>query len=137
MESRQANLSQQIYYVKALPEAPLQNLDLIRAEDEQFSPDKLRATLERFYTTIVVALASFVKHIARLRSWKETRRTSAFCAVGLGSDNSSVRQLIHAGILRRLASGSPRPDIPLLSPGIGNLSPMQSQAFPACTYRAG
>ncbi|PLB53206.1 hypothetical protein P170DRAFT_404134 [Aspergillus steynii IBT 23096] len=73
--------NKQIYYVKALPEAPLQNLDLIRSEDEQFSPDKLRATMERFYTTIVVAAASSVKHIARLRSWKETRRTSAFCAV--------------------------------------------------------
>ncbi|KAH8424100.1 uncharacterized protein LDX57_001857 [Aspergillus melleus] len=73
--------NKQIYYVKALPEAPLQNLDLVRFEDEQFSPDKLRATLERFYTTIVVAMASFFKHIARLRSWKETHRTSAFCAV--------------------------------------------------------
>ncbi|KAI9043658.1 DUF3292 domain-containing protein [Aspergillus affinis] len=73
--------NKQIYYVKALPETPLQNLDLIRSEDEQFSPDKLRATLERFYTTIVVAMVSFFKHIARLRSWKETRRTSAFCAV--------------------------------------------------------
>ncbi|OKP13871.1 hypothetical protein PENSUB_446 [Penicillium subrubescens] len=71
----------QVYNVKAVPEAPLQNLDLTRADDDEFSPDKLRATIERFYTTIFVKLTSFVKHIARLRSWKETRRTSVFCAV--------------------------------------------------------
>ncbi|GLI72854.1 hypothetical protein PoHVEF18_001038 [Penicillium ochrochloron] len=71
----------QVYNVKAVPEAPLQNLDLTRADDDEFSPDKLRATIERFYTTIIVKLTSFVKHIARLRSWKETRRTSVFCAV--------------------------------------------------------
>lgn len=75
-------LVQQIYYVKAVPDSPLQRLDLNRAEDEQFSPDKLRATLERFYTTIVVSLTSFVNHIARLRSWRERQRTAAFCAVG-------------------------------------------------------
>ncbi|GES61902.1 hypothetical protein ATEIFO6365_0011041900 [Aspergillus terreus] len=71
----------QIYYVKAVPDTPLQRLDLIRAEDEQFSPDKLRATLERFYTTIFVSLTGFVKHIVRLRSWRETQRTSIFCTV--------------------------------------------------------
>ncbi|RAL07098.1 DUF3292 domain-containing protein [Aspergillus homomorphus CBS 101889] len=73
--------NKQIYYVKAMPEAPLQRLDLNRAEDEQFSPDKLRATLERFYTTIVVSLTAFVKHIARLRSWGERNRTAGFCLV--------------------------------------------------------
>ncbi|PYH45555.1 DUF3292 domain-containing protein [Aspergillus saccharolyticus JOP 1030-1] len=73
--------NKQIYYVKAMPEAPLQRLDMNRAEDEQFSPDKLRATLERFYTTIVVSLTAFVKHIARLRSWRERDRTAGFCLV--------------------------------------------------------
>ncbi|KAB8230515.1 DUF3292 domain-containing protein [Aspergillus alliaceus] len=73
--------NKQLYYVKAVPDAPLQRLDLNRAEDEHFSPDKLRATLERFYTTIVVSLAAFYKHIARLRSWREPRRTGAFCGV--------------------------------------------------------
>jgi hypothetical protein len=77
---------QQIYNVKAIPDAPLQRLDLNRAEDDHFSPDKLRATLERFYTTIVIGLTAFVKHIARLRSWREPRRTSAFCSVGNPSD---------------------------------------------------
>ncbi|EAW09845.1 DUF3292 domain-containing protein [Aspergillus clavatus NRRL 1] len=73
--------NKQIYCVKAVPNAPLQRLDLNRAEDENFSPDKLRATLERFYTTVIIGLTNFVKHIARLRSWREPRRTSAFCAV--------------------------------------------------------
>lgn len=71
----------QVYNVKAVPDAPLQNLDLIRADDDEFSPDKLRATIERFYTSVVVTLASFVKHVARLRSWKEPRRTAIFCLV--------------------------------------------------------
>ncbi|KAL4865282.1 hypothetical protein BDV12DRAFT_154353 [Aspergillus spectabilis] len=73
--------NKQIYNVKAVPNAPLQGLDLNRAEDDHFSPDKLRATLERFYTTIVIGLAGFVKHIARLRSWRERPRTAGFCAV--------------------------------------------------------
>ncbi|GAB1216118.1 hypothetical protein ATERTT37_005323 [Aspergillus terreus] len=69
---------------RIVSDTPLQRLDLIRAEDEQFSPDKLRATLERFYTTIFVSLTGFIKHIARLRSWRETQRTSIFCAVCTG-----------------------------------------------------
>ncbi|KAL4885456.1 hypothetical protein BJY04DRAFT_205265 [Aspergillus karnatakaensis] len=73
--------NKQIYNVKAVEGTPLQGLDLIRAEDDHFSPDKLRATLERFYTTIVIGLTAFVKHIARLRSWREPRRTGYFCAV--------------------------------------------------------
>lgn len=75
--------AQQVYNVKAVPDAPLQNLDLTRFDDDEFSPDKLRATIERFYTTVIVGLTGLVKHIARLRSWKEPRRAAAFCAVGL------------------------------------------------------
>ena len=91
---------QQIYRVKYLPEPPPGNLDL-NCSDEEFSPDKLRSNLERFYVTvvcyfallslnqkylIVYQLVSFVasgKHVARLRSWRETRRTAWFCTVGL------------------------------------------------------
>jgi hypothetical protein len=61
-----------------MPDAPLQNLDLTRTDDDEFSPDKLRATMERFYITVVVGLTSCIKHIARLRSWKEPRRTAIF-----------------------------------------------------------
>lgn len=72
---------QQLYYVKTTPKAPLQRLDLLRAEDEDFSPDKLRATLERFYVTVALGLINAVKHIARLRSWREQQRTATFCTV--------------------------------------------------------
>ncbi|CAI7664546.1 unnamed protein product [Penicillium glandicola] len=71
----------QVYRVKAIPDAPVQKLDLTRKDDDEFSPDKLRATLERFYITVIVGLTSCIKHIARLRSWKEPRRTAAFCTV--------------------------------------------------------
>ncbi|KAJ5399039.1 hypothetical protein N7465_009528 [Penicillium sp. CMV-2018d] len=71
----------QVYRVKAVPDAPVQRLDLTRKDDDEFSPDKLRATLERFYTTVIVGFTNCIKHIARLRSWKEPRRTAAFCTV--------------------------------------------------------
>ena len=73
-----------------MPNAPLQKLDLTRADDDEFSPDKLRATLERFYTTVIVSVTSLVKHVARLRSWKEPRRTAVFCGVC-----SSPRYRVH------------------------------------------
>ncbi|KAH9949403.1 hypothetical protein B0H21DRAFT_804474 [Amylocystis lapponica] len=69
----------QLYHVKAIPEPPKGQLDLESAQDEEFSPDKLRSNLERLYMTVIVGLASFAKHIARLRSWNESRRTAAFC----------------------------------------------------------
>ena len=76
-----ADPRKQTYCVKSVPESLAQSLDLNRAADEDFSPDKLRATIERFYTVVVVELAGFVKHVARLRSWREPRRTSVFCFV--------------------------------------------------------
>ncbi|KAH6695704.1 hypothetical protein F5X68DRAFT_266984 [Plectosphaerella plurivora] len=71
----------QIFQVKSIPEAPLAELDLNIAEEEEFSPEKLRAQIERLYMTVIVGLFSFSKQIVRLRSWRETRRTSAFLAV--------------------------------------------------------
>lgn len=73
--------AQQIYYVKAMSDAPAGELDLNRADDEQFPPEKLRMTLERFYMSVLVGLSYFSKHIARLRSWKEPLRTLLFCTV--------------------------------------------------------
>ncbi|PGH32763.1 hypothetical protein GX50_04417 [[Emmonsia] crescens] len=71
----------QISHVRAIPALPPCDFDLYRSENEAFSPDTLRATIERFYATVVIGLTSFAKHLARLRSWKETRRTAVFCAV--------------------------------------------------------
>ncbi|XDG04760.1 hypothetical protein ABKA04_004375 [Annulohypoxylon sp. FPYF3050] len=73
--------NKQIYHVKEVPTAVPGDLDLNIADEEEFSPDKLRANIERFYMTVVVGLLATVKHIARLRSWRESRRTSCFCAV--------------------------------------------------------
>lgn len=70
-----------MYHVKALPEPPLGGLDLNIADEEEFSPDKLRANIERLYMTVIVGLVNFWKHIARLRSWRERNRTLAFLGV--------------------------------------------------------
>ena len=69
------------FHVKSIEEPPLANLDMNVADNEEFSPDKLRAQLERFYIVVAVSLFSFWKHIVRLRSWREWRRTSGFLAV--------------------------------------------------------
>lgn len=55
-------------------------MDLNIADDEEFSPDKMRANVERLYMTVGVGLLAAVKHIARLRSWRETQRTACFAA---------------------------------------------------------
>jgi len=76
---------QQIFHVKSIEEPPLADLDLNIADEEEFSPDKLRAQLERLYMVVLVGLFSTWKHIARLRSWREWKRTSAFLAVYLAA----------------------------------------------------
>ncbi|TCD62854.1 hypothetical protein EIP91_006335 [Steccherinum ochraceum] len=73
--------NKQIFHVKAIPELPTGSLDLEYSPMEEFSPDKLRATLERLYMTVIIGIAAFGKHIARLRSWNEPWRTAWFCAV--------------------------------------------------------
>jgi len=77
--------NKQMYHVKALPEPPLGGLDLNIADEEEFSPDKLRANIERLYMTVGVGMVGFWKHIARLRSWRERNRTLAFAAVYFGT----------------------------------------------------
>ncbi|KAI0547762.1 hypothetical protein F4679DRAFT_586227 [Xylaria curta] len=71
--------NKQMYHVKEVPYSVPGDLDLNVADEEEFSPDKLRATVERFYMTVVIGLLAAVKHVARLRSWRETRRTTYFC----------------------------------------------------------
>ncbi|KAH8789560.1 hypothetical protein F5882DRAFT_493999, partial [Hyaloscypha sp. PMI_1271] len=73
--------NKQMYHVKVLHEPPLGGLDLSIADAEEFSPDKLRANIERLYMTVIVGLVGFWKHIARLRSWRERNRTIAFATV--------------------------------------------------------
>jgi hypothetical protein len=73
----------QMYHLKEVPHPVPGGLDLNIADEEEFSPDKLRANLERLYMTVIIGLIGFGKHIIRLRSWRETRRTAWFCAVYL------------------------------------------------------
>lgn len=67
-----------MYHVTAIDTAPPGGLDCHIADEDEFSPDKLRANLERLYMTIGVGMIGFFKHVVRLRSWKEPRRTAAF-----------------------------------------------------------
>ncbi|KAL8763452.1 MAG: hypothetical protein Q9184_000760 [Pyrenodesmia sp. 2 TL-2023] len=73
--------NKQIYHVKATTAPLLGGLDLEIADEDEFSPDKLRANVERLYMTVIIGLMGFGKHIARLRSWREPRRTGVFAAV--------------------------------------------------------
>lgn len=68
-------------HVKSILEAPPGGLDLNVAAEDEFSPVKLRANIERLYMTLIIGMIAFGKHIVRLRSWREPRRTSAFAAV--------------------------------------------------------
>ncbi|KAF1999612.1 hypothetical protein P154DRAFT_493286 [Amniculicola lignicola CBS 123094] len=72
--------NKQMYHVKEIPHPPPGGLDLNIADEEEFSPDKLRANIERLYMTIGIGMMGFFKQIIRLRSWRETRRTAGFCA---------------------------------------------------------
>ncbi|KAK4619788.1 hypothetical protein CLAFUW4_10851 [Fulvia fulva] len=71
--------NKQMYHVKEFPYPPPGKLDLNIADEEEFSPDKLRANVERLYMTVIIGLMGFGKHIVRLRSWRETQRTTYFC----------------------------------------------------------
>ncbi|KAL7779945.1 hypothetical protein CFE70_009963 [Pyrenophora teres f. teres 0-1] len=73
--------NKQMYHVKEIPTAPPGGLDMNIADEEEFSPDKLRANIERLYMTIGIGLMGFGKHIVRIRSWRETQRTAWFCSV--------------------------------------------------------
>ncbi|KAI1338137.1 hypothetical protein F5Y15DRAFT_417191 [Xylariaceae sp. FL0016] len=71
--------NKQIHHVKEAENEVPGNLDLNISDIEEFSPDKLRASVERFYMTVIIGVLSAIKHTARLRSWRESRRTSYFC----------------------------------------------------------
>ena len=56
-------------------------LDLNEAWSDKYASDKITLHFQRFYLSVILGVASFGKHVARLRSWKEARRTSAFFVV--------------------------------------------------------
>ncbi|KAI5803458.1 hypothetical protein DFH27DRAFT_481765 [Peziza echinospora] len=71
----------QVQHVRVTHDYLPGDLDLNVSKDEQFSPDRLRANVERLYMTVIIGLVTFVKHIARIRSWEDKERTATFCAV--------------------------------------------------------
>jgi len=75
--------NKQVHHVKATTHTSPGGLDLNVTAEDEFSPDKLRSKVERLYMTVIVGLAGVVKHVARLRSWRERKRTAGFCVVGL------------------------------------------------------
>ncbi|KAJ3905533.1 hypothetical protein F5879DRAFT_950167 [Lentinula edodes] len=73
--------NKQVFHFRRITNLPPGVLDCNSATtNDSYSPDKLRSALERFYLTIVVGVASALKHIARIRSWTEASRTAWFCA---------------------------------------------------------
>ncbi|RMZ87583.1 hypothetical protein DV736_g5194, partial [Chaetothyriales sp. CBS 134916] len=62
-----------------------QGLHVTAAADEDdgddFGPDKLRASIERLYHTVVVGLIALCRDISRLRSWRDSVHTGTFAAV--------------------------------------------------------
>lgn len=79
---------QQMYHVKETTAPVPGNLDMNVADEDEFSPDKLRSTVERLYMTVIIGLMGFGKHIVRLRSWREKRRTTCFCVVSACSHSA-------------------------------------------------
>lgn len=75
--------NKQVYHIREVPDTVPGDLDLNISDNEEFSPDKLRANVERLYMTVIIGILAGVKHVVRLRSWREARRTSYFCAVSL------------------------------------------------------
>ncbi|KAK0638455.1 hypothetical protein B0T16DRAFT_381496 [Cercophora newfieldiana] len=66
----------QTYHVKSIPKVPRNNLDLEISNDEVFTPVKFKTHVERLYMTAVVGAFHLWKHLTRLRSWREWKRTS-------------------------------------------------------------
>ncbi|RPA86457.1 hypothetical protein BJ508DRAFT_234381 [Ascobolus immersus RN42] len=71
--------NKQMHSVRVIhDDEPPGDLDLNISDEEEFSPDKLRSIMERIYTTIMLGSLNGIKHIMRLRSWREAQRTTYF-----------------------------------------------------------
>lgn len=91
--------------------------------------------LQRFYLSIVLGLASFGKQVSRLRSWKETRRTSAFCAVSTRFEIYGPLVDIHLDLFRSIAPQPPRTHHPRDTDGGHILPGLPRHALPTCPSR--
>ncbi|KAF5985361.1 hypothetical protein FBULB1_2931 [Fusarium bulbicola] len=82
---RRFNKKQRVFHLKHAPNHPEDEMDFNVAEEEQFSPNKLRAQIERLYMGAIIGFIMFRQHLSRLQSWREPRRTSCFCLAYLGA----------------------------------------------------
>lgn len=72
---------EEICHVKVLLEEPKGGLDFQISCQQEFSSEKLRANVERFYMTVIVGFIISWKHLIRLRSWREPKRTIVFATI--------------------------------------------------------
>lgn len=71
----------------AYPDKPEDELDLNPAELEEFSLDKLRSHLERFYSSVVFSCMTVIKEVIRIRGWEDGgERTGVALAVSPAAD---------------------------------------------------
>jgi hypothetical protein len=74
-------LNKVLFSVKHTTRVSPDGLDLNASPEQEFSPNQMRAQLERMYMGIFVGGLAFVKHVSRVRSWNERGRTGVFCLV--------------------------------------------------------
>ncbi|EXL94964.1 hypothetical protein NOF04DRAFT_11126 [Fusarium oxysporum II5] len=77
--------NKRVFHLKHAPNHPEDEMDFNVAEEEQFSPNKLRAQIERLYIGAILGFIMLRQHLSRLQSWREPRRTSCFCLVYLAA----------------------------------------------------
>jgi hypothetical protein len=126
-------------HVKALSRPPAGGLDLQIADEEEFSPEKLRGNVERFYTTAILGLANFLKHIARIQSWNEPKRTSLFAIVYFTAWTFNCLSLLFILLLITLITYPPSRTtlFPPLPPALANTQTGALQKPPARTLGSG
>ncbi|CVK99281.1 uncharacterized protein FMAN_02143 [Fusarium mangiferae] len=77
--------NKRVFHLKHAPNHPEAEMDFNVTEEEQFSPNKLRAQIERLYMGAILGFIMFRQHLSRLQSWREPRRTSCFCLAYLSA----------------------------------------------------
>lgn len=69
-----------VFDVRSVPMDVTSGLDLNESWAPDYATEKIPLQLQRLYLTLALGIASLIRQMARLRSWRETRRTAAFCA---------------------------------------------------------
>jgi hypothetical protein len=71
----------------AYGDKPEDELDLNPAELEEFSLEKLRSHLERFYSSVVFSSMTVIQEVIRIRGWEDGgERTGVALAVSPAAD---------------------------------------------------